>query len=266
MLWIVVVVIVIILYYIHLLHRGRFGFWKYTAKYPNAAYDFFLEKSCWHVFVEKPKGDCRRALPPGKWDGPFRLSIPKLGGKVVIVYGKVPDYRTAQQEFIKRLRLAKSPSYLTIISEILLHHDDFHTHEDLIKHLSPSFFTDITNDPQMKLLNEKMPLPIGFNLKTFKFKESADRDGVIEAVFYEGRLVNFRSQLFLHGLNDEQVNEYMNSELSPLISDIVGTENFECDAITNVYHYDDFDGFIVAFRTVTGAPSLSVYITDRKYA
>jgi len=266
MVWIVIVAVVAILYFIHLMYRGRFGFWKYTAKHPDAAYDFFVEKPCWHVFVDRPKGDYRGALPPGKWDGPFRLSVPKLGGRVVIVYGKVPEYRIAQQEFIERLRSAKSPSYLIIISEVLLHHNDFRTHEDILEHVGSSFFKDITNDPEMQLLDEMRPLPSGFNQKIYQFKESKNRDGVIEVVFYEGRFVNFRGQLFLHGFDDEQVAEYVKTKLFPLISDIVGVVNFERDAITNVYHYDDFDGFIVAFRTVPGAPSVSVYLTDRKYA
>jgi len=189
-----------------------------------------------------------------------------LGGFFLIFFysrSKKPQKFVTER---KQVRAYQSFSYLTIISELLLHHHEFRTHSDMLRHLGPLFFKDITDDPRMQLLDEMRPLPIGFNQKIYQFKESKNRDGIIEAVFYEDRLVNFRGQLLLHRLNDEQVSEYMNSELFPLISDIVGTENFEYDAVTNIYHYDDFDGFIVAFRTVTGAPSLSVYITDRKYA
>ncbi|GAH68215.1 unnamed protein product, partial [marine sediment metagenome] len=61
-------------------------------------------------------------------------------------------------------------------------------------------------------------------------------------------------------------SEYINSELLPVISNIVGTGDFAYDAATNIYHYDDFNGYIVAFRTVPGASSMSVYITDKTYA
>jgi len=102
--WIILVVVLVGLYYFCILRPGRLDFWKLAAKYPDRSIEFFQEHDCWKVFVEKPSGGYEEALPLGDWDGPFRLAVPQLGGKLVTIYGKVPEYLTAQQEFIDRLK------------------------------------------------------------------------------------------------------------------------------------------------------------------
>lgn len=48
------------------------------------------------------KAGYRSELPDGEWDVPFKLVVPKLGGRLNTVYGKVPDYEKAQQQFIEK--------------------------------------------------------------------------------------------------------------------------------------------------------------------
>jgi len=37
-----------------------------------------------------------------EWDGPFKLSVPMFGGKMITVYGKVPEYVQSQQKFMTK--------------------------------------------------------------------------------------------------------------------------------------------------------------------
>ncbi|MFH1861985.1 MAG: hypothetical protein ABH878_04150 [bacterium] len=98
--WIILAIALAVLYYFFILRPGRLDFWKLAAKYPDCAFDFFQQRDCWKVFLDKPESGYSNALPPGKWDGPFRLAVPQLGGKVVTIYGRIPNYEKSQQEFM----------------------------------------------------------------------------------------------------------------------------------------------------------------------
>ncbi len=97
---IIVAVALVVAYYFFILRPGRFDFWKLASKHPDLAYDLFQQSEYWHVFVDKPPGGFKASLPPGEWDGPFKLAIPQLDWKVVTIYGKVPEYEKTQQVFI----------------------------------------------------------------------------------------------------------------------------------------------------------------------
>jgi hypothetical protein len=94
-------IIAILLFYIFLKRRGNFDFWKLIAKFPDEAYDFFINEGSWIVFVEKPGTNFQDALPEGEWDGPFRLVVPSIN-RIVYIFGRVPDYHESQKEFKKR--------------------------------------------------------------------------------------------------------------------------------------------------------------------
>ena len=99
--WIVIIIVaLVVLYVLFIRRKGRLDFWKLAAKYPDLAYEFFQKEDCWFVFEEKPEDGYSNNLPPGEWDGPFFHRVPKLRGKLVSVFGKVPDYENAQQAFI----------------------------------------------------------------------------------------------------------------------------------------------------------------------
>jgi len=100
MVWILLGVGLVLLYYFLVLKkRGNFDFWKKAGKFPDLAYQLFKEEDCWLVFEDNPPA--RKDLPPGEWDGPFHLSIPILGGKVITVFGRAPEYLQSQQRFMR---------------------------------------------------------------------------------------------------------------------------------------------------------------------
>jgi len=90
-------------------------------------------------------------------------------------------------------------SYLDIVSGILIYFKKFYEYSDIIKYFGPNVFTDITDTPEIQMMNTIDPLPIGFDQKTFQFKDSNNYRGIFDVTFYKGQLVNFRAQIFFTG-------------------------------------------------------------------
>ncbi len=102
--WVLLVVALVVVYYFVILRPGRLDFWKVARKCPGDVFEMFQRQDCWHVFFEKPQSGYKSELPPGEWDGPFMLAVPQLQGKRITVYGKLPEYQKAQQEFMDRMK------------------------------------------------------------------------------------------------------------------------------------------------------------------
>lgn len=101
--WLLGIVVLAVLYYFFVMKKhGNLDFWKLAAKYPDSAYQLFKGEDCWLIFEDKSLARNRNNFPPGEWDGPFKLSVPTLGSKVITVYGKVPDYVQSQQKFMTK--------------------------------------------------------------------------------------------------------------------------------------------------------------------
>ena len=102
--WLVVAVIVGFLYYRFVLVKGgNLKFWKLANAHPEEAYSFFSANDCFVVFESEPPGGYRASLLAGEWDGPFKLSVPSKG-RVVTIYGRVPEYENAQENFIRSVQ------------------------------------------------------------------------------------------------------------------------------------------------------------------
>lgn len=99
----IIIAILILLYWLFIVRPGRLDFWKIASKYPDEAYDFFMSKGCWKVFEESLPDDYRSLVPKEDWTGPFRLWIPKLGNKMIYVFGRYPDFEPAQNEFMTKI-------------------------------------------------------------------------------------------------------------------------------------------------------------------
>jgi len=91
------------LYWLFILRPGRLDFWRSVAKYPDAAYDHFKSDGCWKVFEDRLPQNYRNTVPKPEWAGPFRVTVPKLSGKLVYVFGRRPDYGASQDEFLSRV-------------------------------------------------------------------------------------------------------------------------------------------------------------------
>lgn len=98
--WLIGIVVVGFLYYRFVLVKsGNLKFWKIVQANPEEAYDFFKRNACFVVFESDPPGGCRANLPPGKWDGPFKLPVPSQN-RVVTIFGRSSELEAAQEKFI----------------------------------------------------------------------------------------------------------------------------------------------------------------------
>ncbi len=79
--------------------RRRPEFWQVAARYPDKAYDWFVNHDEW-VVVDPEAG--RPAKPDeGEFEGPFIVWVPKLGGRQVAVYGEREAMKESQRAFLR---------------------------------------------------------------------------------------------------------------------------------------------------------------------
>jgi len=64
----------------------------------------FNADTSWKVFEEGLPENFRSNFPKSEWVGPFRLTVPKLGGKTIIVFGKRLDFERSQNEFLAKFK------------------------------------------------------------------------------------------------------------------------------------------------------------------
>jgi hypothetical protein len=98
------IVIAAFLYWYLISRPGKLHFWRAASKYPDAAYDFFLSKKCFKVFEGHLPKNYKDNLPSENWVGPFRLYVPKIGNRIVYVFGKVGEYEQSQDDFLQLLQ------------------------------------------------------------------------------------------------------------------------------------------------------------------
>lgn len=79
---------------------GVLQFWKIVAKEPDYAYDFFRRSEIWETREHPLPANFEEEFPSLQWAGPFDLYVPAIG-KRICIFGKEPDYRKSQEEFIK---------------------------------------------------------------------------------------------------------------------------------------------------------------------
>jgi hypothetical protein len=100
----VAIILAALLYWFFILRPGRLDFWKVAGKYPDLAYDFFCSRDCWKVFEHGLPGNYREVVPHDEWAGPFRLSVPKLGNKMIHIFGRARDYEDSQNDFLQKTK------------------------------------------------------------------------------------------------------------------------------------------------------------------
>jgi len=97
---VVALIVCAALYWFFILRPGRLDFWKTAAKYPNSAYDHFMSNNCWRIFEDSLPENYRNTVPKAEWTGPFRLVVPKLGNKMIYVFGNYPHFEHSQNDFL----------------------------------------------------------------------------------------------------------------------------------------------------------------------
>jgi hypothetical protein len=153
--------------------------------------------------------------------------------------------------------------YLTLISEFLRDFRELHSRLDIIDRFGRDCLTDITDIPQNKSTATAAFLPEGSDKKVFQFKESDKRWGILDVIFREGRLANFRAQIFFQGWFAKSKAVKFNSlKLRPFMNEIFGTENVHYDLLNNTCYCSDGYGLMITFRYIPNTTSVSTTITE----
>ena len=101
--WLIIIVVAGILYYRFVLVKGgNLKFWKFAKAHPEEAYSYFVGNDAFVVFDSKPLEGYKANLRSGEWDGPFKLHVPSIN-RLVTIYGRPPEYQTAQEDFMRSL-------------------------------------------------------------------------------------------------------------------------------------------------------------------
>ena len=103
MTWVIGITLLLGLLCFVILKNGSLNFWKLAARNADVAYDHFLSESCWQLFEEGLPSNYRTIVPKSEWVGPFRISVPKLGGKTICVFGRHPDYEQSQIDLMNKI-------------------------------------------------------------------------------------------------------------------------------------------------------------------
>jgi len=102
--WIISLFIGAALYWYWILRPKSLNFWRLVGKHPDVAYDYFISKDCWKVFENDLPHNYKDLVPSNEWTGPFRLWVPKLGNRMIIVFGKRNNIHYSQNEFTSKVR------------------------------------------------------------------------------------------------------------------------------------------------------------------
>lgn len=93
--WIVTAIAVAILLWWFYERQGKLSFWKLAARYPEEAYQFFMQEDCWFV-DDVPEGVSKDDVM-----GPFKLMVPSLG-RLIAVYALADRIEESQERFKQR--------------------------------------------------------------------------------------------------------------------------------------------------------------------
>ncbi len=157
--------------------------------------------------------------------------------------------------------------YLTLVSEFLRDFRELHSQLDIFDRFGRDCLTDITDIPQTETMATVTSWPEGSEKKAFQFKESDKMWGILDVIFYEGRLVNFRAQIFFQGWFAKSKAVKFNSlKLRPLINEIYGMGNVHHDFLNDTCSCYDGYGLKVIFRYVPKTTSIVTTIAEEAYA
>ena len=102
--WIVSLIIGVALFWYWISRPKSLDFWKLAAKYPDAAYDYFISQDCWKVFDNGLPDNYKDIVTNKEWTVPFRLWVPKLGNRMITIFCKYNYMEDSQREFISKYR------------------------------------------------------------------------------------------------------------------------------------------------------------------
>ena len=154
-------------------------------------------------------------------------------------------------------------SYSHLVAEFLTRFRDLHRPEEIIDDLGSDRVTDITDKPEMGEASVK--LLSGAQHRIYQFKESENRGGFIDAVFQDGRLINFRARMFFDGWFGKAIASiFARTQLSPLLARLAGKENMNYDDESRRYFCHLGDLVLAAgWQEEFNLPSVSIWMFER---
>ena len=97
------ILLISFLVWFRIMRMGDTLFLRLISRYPDAAYDWFMAEECWLVIEhgEHKAGLIDKPEPDG-YSAPFTLVVPKLNGRVVVVYGRLCAAEESKRRFTER--------------------------------------------------------------------------------------------------------------------------------------------------------------------
>ncbi len=100
----ILVIIGLAAYWFFMLRPGRLHFWRVLARHADEAYDHFRADTAWKVFEDGLPQDSESVVPNSEWLGPFRVTVPKLGGRTIFVFGRRLGFEQSQDELLSKFK------------------------------------------------------------------------------------------------------------------------------------------------------------------
>lgn len=153
--------------------------------------------------------------------------------------------------------------YLELLDKIARNFREIRSHEELRARLGVKGLTDVSEVPDFQSMKAAFPLPSGFDELIYQFRDPILGRGTVDAAFHDDELVNLRAQLFFKGwFAKSKARKYLYDALVPLFRGIFGPPNEEDP---NACAFSS-SGLLAVVRYVPGTPSVSVALTDEKFA
>jgi len=169
-----------------------------------------------------------------------------------------------------------SIDYLDVVEVLVENFYIIKSIEDVYSLLSENNIKDITTLDDIKYAEQYGPVPTKSYL--LEIKNMAENRGEVEIFFlFSGELVNIRVQVFFKDIitGNEDSYRFMSEELNPFIKNIFpqsipiynppiynpATGDMKIEGMLIRY-----GGIVVVVNKLTGAPSISTWITLEKYA
>ena len=158
---------------------------------------------------------------------------------------------------------SKPLNYLALIKTLVWEFREVTSHRDLIGRLGEAHVVDITNVPEIKLIETEQALSPEFKERVYQFRDCNLGRGVFDAVFYNAEMVSMRAQVFFEGRGAKsKARKYLSEVLIPQFQLFLGQS---CDQSPDLCIFRS-KGLIGVTHFMPGTPSISSALTDERFA